>query len=177
MLMELNTDTTFEGKLTCAFKNEMRNYSKFSPEHVWNSKNWKFDGIVLSKVENIWTENLQGSFVSWQWRRIPNLNRNWLVSSKLTWRIWRILTRALENLKNLTFNGLLLSKVYNVWPKKVQGIMFGSIEYWCNIWRKTDMCFQKWHEEFRKFSPEHVRKPKNWNFDGVLLFKVENVWA
>ena len=121
-LMELNTDTTFEGKLTCAFKNETRNYSKFSPEHVWNSKNWKFDGIVLSKVENIWTENLQGSFVSWQWRRIPNLNRNWLVSSKLTWRIWQILTRALENLKNLTFNGLLLSKVYNVWPKKVQGI-------------------------------------------------------
>ena len=32
--MELNTDTTFEGKLTCAFKNETRNYSKFSPEHV-----------------------------------------------------------------------------------------------------------------------------------------------
>ena len=28
------------------------------------------------------------------------------------------LTRALENLKNLHFNGLLLNKVYNVWPKK-----------------------------------------------------------
>ena len=33
-LMALNTDTTFEEKLTCAFKNDMRNYSKFSPEHV-----------------------------------------------------------------------------------------------------------------------------------------------
>ena len=32
--MALNTDTTFEGKLTCALKNDMRNYSKFSPEHV-----------------------------------------------------------------------------------------------------------------------------------------------
>ena len=52
--MALNTDTTFEGKLTCAFKNDMRNYSKFSPEHVWKSKNWKFDGILLSKVENVW---------------------------------------------------------------------------------------------------------------------------
>ena len=26
--------TTFEGKLTCTFKNDMGNYSKFSPEHV-----------------------------------------------------------------------------------------------------------------------------------------------
>ena len=30
--MAMNTDTTFEGKLTGAFKNDMRDYSKFSPE-------------------------------------------------------------------------------------------------------------------------------------------------
>ena len=52
---------------------------------------------------------------------MQNLNRNWLVSSKLTWGIWQILTRALENLKNLHFNGLLLNKVYNVWAKKSIG--------------------------------------------------------
>ena len=52
-LMALNIDATFEGKLTCAFKNDMRNYSKFSPEHIWKSKNWDFDGILLSKVENV----------------------------------------------------------------------------------------------------------------------------
>ena len=52
---------------------------------------------------------------------IPNLKRNWLVSSKLTWEIWRILTQALENLENLHFNGLLLNKVYNIWPKQIQG--------------------------------------------------------
>ena len=49
---------------------------------------------------------------------MQKLKRNWLVSSKLTWGIWRILTWALENLKNLHFNGLLLTKVYNVWAKK-----------------------------------------------------------
>ena len=27
--MALNTDTTFEGRLTCAFKNDMRNYRNF----------------------------------------------------------------------------------------------------------------------------------------------------
>ena len=50
-LIALNTGTTFERKLACAFKNDMRNYRKFSPEHVWKSKNSKFDGILLSKVE------------------------------------------------------------------------------------------------------------------------------
>ena len=61
--------------------------------------------------------------------------------------------------------------------KKYRGVLFDGTEYWCNIWRKTDLCFQKWHEEFSKFSPEHVRKSKNWDFDEILLSKVEIVWA
>ena len=53
--------------------------------------------------------------------------------------------------------------------------MFDGTEYWCKNWRKSDLCFQKWHEEFSEFSPEHVRKSKTWDFDGILLSKVENV--
>ena len=49
---------------------------------------------------------------------MQNLKRNWLVSSNLTWGIWQILTRALENLKNFHFKRLLLTKVNNVWAKK-----------------------------------------------------------
>ena len=30
--------------------------------------------------------------------------------------------------------------------------MFDGTEYWFKIWRKTDFSFQKWHEEFDKFS-------------------------
>ena len=86
--------------------------------------------------------------------------------------------RALKNLKNLHFNGLLLNKVYNVWAKKkYRGVMFDGTEYWCNIGRKTDLFFQKWHEEFSKFSPDHVRKSKNGNFDRILLSKLETVCA
>ena len=69
---------------------------KFSPEHVRKSKNWDFYWVLLSKAENVWAENLQGSSVLWQWRMIQNLNMNWLVSSKLTWRIWQFLTQALK---------------------------------------------------------------------------------
>ena len=77
------------------------------------------DGILLSKVKNVWGQNLQGRFLSRQWRMIQNFKRNWLVSSKLTGEIWQILTRAPKNLKNLHFNGLLLNKVDNVWAKKI----------------------------------------------------------
>ena len=81
--------------------------------------------------------------MSWQWRMMQNLKRNWLVSSKLTWGIWQILTRALENLKNLRFNRLLLTKVYNGWAKKkYRRVMFDGTEDWFKIWRKTDLCFQ-----------------------------------
>ena len=100
---------------------------------------------------------------------MENLKRNWLVVSKLTWGIWRILTRALENLKNLHFNGLLLNKVYNVWAKKKhRGVLLDGTEYWCIIWMKTNLRFQKWHEEFSKFSLEHFRKSKNWDFDPFI---------
>ena len=122
-------------KIDLSFQKWHEQFGKFSPEHVWKSRNWDFDGILLSKVENVWAQNLQGSFVSWQWRMIQNLKRNWLVSSKLTWGIWRILTRALKNLKNLHFNGLLLNKVYNVWAKK-------SIEELCLMALKIDAKFE-----------------------------------
>ena len=54
--------------------------------------------------------------------------------------------------------------------------MFDGTEDWCNTLSKTDLCFQKWHEEFRKFSTE-TGNSKNWDFDGILLSKVGNVWA
>ena len=57
--------------------------------------------------------------------------------------------------------------------KKYRAVIFYGTEYWFEIWRKTDLCFQKWYEEFSKFSPEHVRKSKNWDFYWVLLSKVK----
>ena len=105
------------------------------------------------------------------------LKRTWLVNSKLIWEIWQILTRPLENLKNLNLNELLLTKVY-VWAKKkYRGVMFDCTEDWYKIWRQTDLYFLKWHEQFGKFLTEHVRKSKNWVFSWVLLSIVENVWA
>ena len=51
---------------------------------------------------------------------MQKLKRNWHVVSKLMWELWWILTQALENLKHLHFNRHPLTKVYNVWAKKVE---------------------------------------------------------
>ena len=117
--MKLNSDAKFEEKLSCCLENDMSNLGNFH-QSTWKCQNWNFDKILLSKVENVWALNLQWSYVSWQWRMIQKLKRNWLVVLKLTWGTSQILTRALESLKNLCFNWLLVTKVYNVWATKVQ---------------------------------------------------------
>ena len=102
-------------------KIDMRSLANFH-QSAWKSPNWDLclqNAILSSKVENVWA--LQGSYLSSQWRVMQKLKRNWLVSSKLTWGIWQILTWALKNLKNLHFNGFLLNKVYNFWAKRSIG--------------------------------------------------------
>ena len=48
----MNIDANFEGKLTCTFKNDMRNLANFH-QSTRKSQNWDFAGIFLSKVENV----------------------------------------------------------------------------------------------------------------------------
>ena len=49
------------------------------------------------------------------WRGIELSVQNW--HGEIRW----ILIQAIENLQNLHYNGLPLTKVYNVWAKTVQG--------------------------------------------------------
>ena len=44
--------------------------------------------------------------------------------------------------------------------KRYRGVIFHDTEEWCKIWRKIDLWFGKWHEEFGKFSPEHLKMSK-----------------
>ena len=116
--MTLKNDAKFEEKLTCSLENDMRNLANFY-QSTWKCQSWEFDGILLSKVENAWAKNLQRIHIL-TLKNDENSKRNWLVISKLTWAIWRFLTRALKSLKNLHCIGLLMTKVCNVWGEKVQ---------------------------------------------------------
>ena len=48
--MTLKSDIKFEEKLTCGFKNGMRNLTNFH-QNTWKCQNWDSDGILLSKLE------------------------------------------------------------------------------------------------------------------------------
>ena len=80
-------------------------------------------------------------------------------------KIWRGIDLSVQNLHE-EFNEFWLqhwkiSKTFTLmgcfWPKcimfgvnKYRVVMFDGSEYGCKIWRKTDLCFQKYHEEFGK---------------------------
>ena len=109
---------------------------------------WKYIKFQLKKV---WRK-----YVSWYQRVVQNLKKNLFFVSKMT-RIWWILIRALKRLKNLHFDWSLLCKVYNVWPEQVQKSYISWRWRVMQNFKKTDLWFGKWHEEFAKFSSEHLK--------------------
>ena len=61
-----------EEKVTCGLKNDMRNFENFH-QSTQKCQNWDFDEVLSSKVENLRAQNLQRSYVAWQWRMMENL--------------------------------------------------------------------------------------------------------
>ena len=90
------------------------------------------------------------------------------------------MSRALDSLKNFDFNGLLLSKVYFVWAKKVQR------SYLSWNWRgiqnleRNRLVVSKLHKEFDKIWPEHSQVSKIFILMGsfwekYILFELKKV--
>ena len=104
------------------------------------------------------------------------------------WKIWKGIGLSFQNWHNefdkFWLEHLKASKFYTLmgcfWLKymmftlkRYRGVIFHDAGEWCKIWRKTDLWNRNWHEEPGKISPEHYRKPQNWDFDGIHLSKVE----
>ena len=115
--------------------------------------------------------------MSWKWRIMQNLKRNWLVISKLTWGIWWILTQALESLKTVYFNVLVLSKVFIVWAKKVQRSNLSG--NWRGIQNlgKNRHTVSKLPQGIWKILSCGLKSLKDFPFNGLLMSKLYIVWA
>ena len=61
-------------------------------------KNFCFNWLLVTKIYIVWTTKVQRSSLSWNWRVVENLKKNWL-AWKMTWGIRQIFTRALESVK------------------------------------------------------------------------------
>ena len=72
--------------------------------------NFHFDWFLLCRVFNVWWKKVQTSYLSWQWKVMQNLTKNWLVVWKMTWEIWQIFTKGLKTVKIWTLMGSFCPK-------------------------------------------------------------------
>ena len=62
-------------------------------------KKLHFDWSLLCKVYNVWPKQVLRIYISWYWRVMQNLKKNWFVVWKMTWEIWQIFIRTLQSVK------------------------------------------------------------------------------
>ena len=129
--MKLNSDVAkLEENLTLSSKNDMRNLVNFNV-NSGRSQNLQFDVLLLLTAFKASAKKVQKSYLSWHWRVIQPLKKNWLFVWKMTWAIWWILMRVLESFKICFLMG------YFRWKY----VMFEVKKRSCVV--KNDLRFQK----------------------------------
>ena len=156
-------DDKFKGKLTRGLKNDIRNLVSF---HADSRMSWKFA---------LWRAPFVQTIKSFRWKSTEELCLMTLKSdAKFEEKLALGSKNDMRNLvnfnassgksENLYFDVLLLSKVYYFWAKKVK---CHNTEGRCKIWGGTDLCFEKWHEEFGEFLL-NTWKSQNLHFKGLF---------
>ena len=107
-----------DAKLTHSLKNDIRNLVNIHASSR-KSENLHFDELFLTKAHKDLDEKVQKSYVSWHWRVMQSLKKNWLLVPKMTWGIWWIFIQQRKS-DNFHFDVLLFSIAYNVSDKKVR---------------------------------------------------------
>ena len=82
------------------------------------SLNLYFHRLLLYKVYKISAKKVQRSYVSWPWRLMQNLKKNWCCFKNDKNLV--NFDPSTQKSQNLHFQWFLLCKVFNIWPKKVQ---------------------------------------------------------
>ena len=100
------------------------------------------------------------------------------------WKIWRGIDFSFQNwhkeFHKFWLKHWKVSKISSLmgcfWPmyimfelKKYRRFTFHVTREWCKIWKKSDLWFGKWHDEFGKFSPEHTKVQKLGLFWGPFI--------
>ena len=144
------------------FESSGQNSSNYC--HFWNNKSvflW-----ILHQPSVSWDINplyfIRWNFIYFQQKKPIKVQIWW----KFTW--------AVKSLKFCTLMGSFYPNHIKFQPKKYRRVISHDTEEWCKVYRKTDLWFQIWHEEFGEFSLNHS---KVWKFlvDGLILSKVYKV--
>ena len=138
--MTLKSDAKFEEKLTLGSKNDMRNLVNFNASSG-KSENLHFDVLLLSIAYKVSAKKVK-NYLSWHWRVIQTLKKNWLSVWKITWRILVNLMPAVESLKICTLMGYFCRKY----------VMFELKKYWGVVLWLWLMVSKMIFKEFGEFS-------------------------
>ena len=125
--LTLKSDAKFEEKLTLGSKDDMRNLVNFNASSG-KSENLHFDVLLLSIAYKVSAKKVQKNYLSWHWKKIQTLKKNWLFIWKMTWGIWWTLTWAVESLKICTLMSYFCRKYVMFELKRYRGVM---------LWKKT----------------------------------------
>ena len=142
----------FKGKMTRSWKNNIRYLVSF---HVssWKSKNLHFDGLLLSKAYKVLDEKVQKSCVSWHWRVMQNLRKNWLLVPKMTKGILWILMRAVTSLKICTLMCYFGWKYIMFESKKYRELCVITLENDAKFEEELTSAFENDMRYFANFDP------------------------
>ena len=92
--MTLKNDEKSEEELTCRSKIDIRNLTNFDSRTL-SLKNLHFNGLLLTKLYNVWAKKVQRSYVWLHSRLIQSLKENWLLFPKLSKSIEELCLMAL----------------------------------------------------------------------------------
>ena len=127
-------------------------------QSTWKSQNLDFDGILLNPKYKMYELKIYRGAICHHnegrcknWKGIDFSVQNWHEEFDEFWFNHSKISKI------CTLMGCLWLKCIMFELKKNREVMFDGTEYWYKIWRKSDSFFQKWHEEFGKCSPEHLK--------------------
>ena len=145
--MTLKCNAKFKVKLTCGLWNYIRNLVKFQASSR-KSENLPFDVLLLLKVYNIWAKKSTEELCV-----ITPKN-----DAKFEEELACALKNDVKNLANFDANLRISTLMGFFWPKyiifelkKYRDVMRHYTEDRCKLWRKNDLWFHNWHEEFGGF--------------------------
>ena len=127
-LMTLKSDAKFEEKLTLGSKNDMRNLVNFNVTSG-KSESLHFDVLLFSIAHKVPAKKVQKNYLSWHWKKIQTLKKNWLFIWKMTWGIWWTLTWAVESLKICTLMDYFCRKYVMFELKRYRGVVLWKMTY------------------------------------------------
>ena len=137
-MLTLKINSKFVGKLTCRSK-KWGIWQIFTRAHL---KVWKL-GLLLGCF--VQSRNCMSLKFTWELCVMTMKN-----DSKFEQEFTFQFKIDIRYLKICTIMGSFCPKYIMFELSKCRVVMFNDTECWCKIWRKTDMSFQKWHDEFGK---------------------------